>query len=206
MTPTTFPAALALVLVIGGAASAPGNALAVEAGDRTIVSGVRVGAITKTSTPAQLARIYGARNVRAVKVPVGEGETIDGLVLFKGRASEVHIRFKPGTKRVEWVVINSRGSPWRTRTGIGIGTSAARLASLNGGRFELFGFDWDYAGRSAGWNRGRLSKYLTVDLAPTRTLSDREQRKVAGDGKFWSTHPVMQRMQLTVQRILVKIK
>lgn len=201
MTPTTFPTALALLLVIGA-----GSVLAVEAGDRMIVPGLRVGAITKTSTQAQLARIYGAGNVQAVKVPIGEGASTDGLVLFKGRAAELRIRFKPGTKRVEWVVIDRRGSPWRTGGGVGIGANAAQLARLNGGRFRLYGFRWDYAGRSAGWNRGRLSKYLVVDLAPTRKLSDSEQAKVAGDGTFWSTHPVMQRMRLTVHRILVEFK
>lgn len=206
MIPTTFSTALALVLVIGAAASAPGNALAVEAGDRTIVPGLRVGAITKTSTRAQLARIYGAGNVRATKVPVGEGETVEGLVLFKGRAAELQIRFKRGTRRVELVVIGRRGSPWRTPNGIRIGTSATRLAHLNGGRFQLYGFQWDYAGRSAGWNRGRLSKHLTVDFAPTRKLSSRERSKVATDRRFWSSHPVMQRMQLKIHRILVDIK
>jgi hypothetical protein len=206
MTQNVFPFPLALVIVAVATVSTPGNAQSVKAADRTIVSGVRVGAITRTSTQAQLARIYGARNVRAVKVPVGEGETIDGLVLFKGSPSELQIRFKPGTKRVEWVVVNRRGSPWRTRNGVGIGTSAARLATLNGARFKLYGFAWDYAGRSAGWNGGRLSKSLVVDLEPTRKLPDREQGKVAGDGTFWSDHPVIQRMRLTVYRILLEFK
>ncbi len=202
----TLPKALAPVLLFAAMLSAPVSAQSVKAGDRTIVSGVRVGAITRTSTQAQLVRIYGARNVRAVKVPVGEGETIDGLVLFKGSPSELQIRFKPGTKRVEWVVIDRRGTSWRTRNGIGIGVSAARIATLNGARFKLYGFAWDYAGRSAGWNGGRLSESLIVDFELTHKLSDREQGKVAGDGKFWSSNPVIQRMQLAVYRMLLEFK
>ena len=206
MTPPTVSAMLTLIFVIGATAAVPQKALAIDARDRTIISGVRVGAITKNSTKAQLAHIYGARNVRATKVPVGEGETVDGLVLFKGRAAELQIRFKRGTRRVELVVIEKRGSPWHTRNGIRIGASAVRLARLNGGRFRLHGFDWDYAGRSAGWGRGRLSKSLTVDFAPTRKLPDRERMKVVSDAKFWSSHPVMRRLRLVVHRILVEIK
>jgi len=206
MRTSYIPTILSLVLAVSAAISRADEAMAADARDRIVVPGVRVGAITKSSTQVQLSRVYGAKNVRAVKVPVGEGHTVPGLMLFKGRKAELLIRFKEGTKTVELVDIRRAGSPWRTKNGIRIGTTAARIAKLNGRKFQLYGFGWDYAGRSAGWNRGRLSKNLVVDFGAKKKLSRGQMQSVLGDRKFWSTHRVMRRMQLFVTRMLVEIK
>lgn len=194
------------VLVALVAAGATQGAAAADRRDRTIVPGVRVGAVTARSTLAELRRIYGRRHVRPQRVPVGEGEYVDGLVLFPGTRAEVQFRFAEHSKRIGVAVIEKRKSPWRTRRGIRIGTTGARLERLNGRPFTLYGFDWDYSGRLASWNGGRLPKALIPDFRPTAKLPDKVAEKVAGDGKFSSANPVMRRSRIVVRKLLIVLQ
>ena len=50
--------------------------------DWLIVPGEHIGAITRTSSEAELRRIYGDDNVTEAEVEIGEGETETGTVLF----------------------------------------------------------------------------------------------------------------------------
>jgi hypothetical protein len=194
------------VLVGFAAAGALQSGIAADKRDRTIVPGVRVGGVTAGTTLAQLRSLYGARNVRAKKVHVGEGQFVDGLVLFPGTRAEVEFRYGDGTKRIALAVISKPKSPWKTRSGIGIGTTGARLERLNGKPFSLYGFEWDYSGRLASWNGGKLPASLIPDFKPGVRLPARQAQKVMGDAKFSSANPVMRRSKIVVYRLLVGLK
>lgn len=197
--------AIAVVVALV-AAGAPHGAAAADRRDRTIVPGVRVGAVTARSTLAELRRIYGERHVRPQRVHIGEGEYVDGLVLFPGTRAEVQFRLAKGGKRIAIAVIDKRKSPWRTRRGIRVGSTGARLERLNGRPFTLYGFRWDYSGRLASWNGGRLPKALIPDFRPTAKLPARIARTVMGDAKFSSANPVMRRSRIVVYRLLIMLK
>lgn len=194
-----------VVLVGFAAAGAVQSGVAADARDRTIVPGERVGAVTAGATLAQLQRIYGKPNVRAKKVHVGEGHFVNGLVLFPGTRAEVEFRYAEDGRRIALAVITKPKSPWRTRSGIGIGTSGARIEQLNGKPFQLHGFQWDYSGRLAGWNGGKLPKGLIPDFKPTAKLPAAQAEKVLGDAKFSSATPAMRRSKLVVYRLLVEL-
>ncbi len=189
-------------IVVGMVAQSPA-AVAQGAEDRSIVVGKRVGAITPTSTTAQLKKIYGAANVREHKVPLGEGETADGLIVYPGKPDELLIVWKVKDRQIEYVRIERKGATWKTDSGIGIGTTAATLTKLNGGPFSLTGFGWDYAGRVVNWRGGKLPKQLTVDLRATRKVSRAYDQSVLGDKIFPSNNPVMLQKRLVVWRIFV---
>lgn len=178
-------------------------ASAQDASDRAIVLGKRVGAVTKNITTAQLKKIYGAANVKAHKVPVGEGETVDGLIIYPGMPDELLVVWKVKDRQVEYVKIRRKGATWRTTSGIGMGTTAATLTRLNGGPFSITGFGWDYAGRIVNWRKGKLPKQLVLDMEATKKVSPNLERSVLGDKIFPSNNPVMLKKRLVVRAIFV---
>lgn len=193
----------AVASVAAGMLMLAAPAAAQDAGDRTIVPGERVGAIVKNSTTAQIKRVYGARNVRPHKVPVGEGETVEGLIVYPGKRDELMLIWKVKDRQVEQVRIDKKGSTWRTASGIGMGTAAAALTRLNGGPFSITGFGWDYAGRVVDWRNGKLPKALMVDMMPTKTLSQALEQSVLGDKIFPSNNPVMEKKKLVVRGMII---
>ena len=197
-----LPVLASVGLVLGTIALAPAAA-AQGAEDRTIVVGKRVGAITPTSTTAQLRQIYGAANVREHKVPVGEGETADGLIIFPGKPDELLIVWKVKDRQIDYVRFEQKGATWKTDTGIGIGTTAATLTKLNGGPFSITGFGWDYAGRVVNWRGGKLPKQLMVDMQGTKKVRRAYEQSVLGDTIFPSNNPVMLQKRLVVWRVFI---
>lgn len=198
----------AAVAMVALAAIPAGPAAARDARDRTIVPGKRVGAITATSSRASLARVYDAAKMKTAKIHVGEGETAPGLTILPGTPDELQIQFAQNGG-IEFVRIRGRRARWRTRTGIGIGTTAATLAKLNGRPFSVTGFGWDYPGRVIDWRGGRLGgkvRLLVLELGPTRKVPPARERKVLGEGPFSSAHPVMKQKRLVVRGMLIRLK
>ena len=126
---------LALVL-----ASSP--ALALDAGDRTL-NGQRVGAIVKATPPGDLAKIYGAERVAAIKLNE-EGEEYPGVSIHAGTADELRVAFTADSKRIRFVRVIGRN--WKTTLGVRLGTTLAELERINGGPFNFNGFGWDLGG------------------------------------------------------------
>ncbi|NQT87115.1 hypothetical protein HQ560_10140 [bacterium] len=163
----------------------------------------RVGRITPTSTEKQLIAIYGAPNVRRGKIHVGEGETVEGTVLFPGIPNKVEIEWKQAFGHPKRISIGTAGARWRTKEGITVGTTLKKLEAANGFPFRLAGFSWDYEGRVLSWGKGRLPAQLVVDLRPTRKVSKAVSRAVDGAGEFSSGHPSMQKMGLVVATLFI---
>ena len=197
--------ALALVFVVAACGGTSG------AEDRTIVPGVRVGPITRTTTLADLRNIYGAQNVRAEPIEAGEGETAPGATIFPDdslRQVRVAFRDSSGTAP-RFVVIHGDSSLWHTDRGVTLGTRLARLTALNGRPFVLLGFGWDYGGTVASWNGGSLAPdsgagRFIVRLHPTRTgpLADSLSRDVLGDREYASDRPAMAALEPAVGEML----
>jgi hypothetical protein len=174
-------------------------ALALDAADRTFGPG-RVGAIVKGATfPADLARIYGAGNVRYEKVHLAEGEYRPGAYIYRGTASELQVGFTADGKRIEFVRIPGNG--WKTKEGIRVGTTLAQLERINGGPFRFFGFGWDNGGAVIGG--GTLPRGIVITLAPTRNKESKQAQRVMGDGEFSSRHPALERLGVVVSGIAV---
>lgn len=196
--------ALALLLV-----AACGSSRGAE--DRTIVPGVRVGPITRTTTLTDLRGIYGAENVRSEVIEAGEGETAPGATVFPDdslRQVQVAFRDSSGTAP-RFVVIRGDSSLWHTDRGVTLGTRLARLAALNGRPFLLLGFGWDYGGTVASWNGGSLAVdssagRFIVRLHPTRTgpAADSLARDVLGDREYASDRPAMAALEPAVDELL----
>ncbi len=196
----------ALVLLLTAACGSPRRAE-----DRTIVPGVRVGPIARTTTLADLRRIYGAANVRAEAIEAGEGETAPGATVFPDDSlRQVQVAFHDSSGSVpRFVVVHGDRSLWHTDRGVTLGTRLARLNELNGRPFVLLGFGWDYGGTVASWNGGRLAVdsaagRFIVRLHPTLTgpVADSLTRDVLGDREYASDRPAMAGLAPAVDELL----
>lgn len=181
-----------------------------------IVPRVRVGAITRQASEADLKRIYGRRNVRSTKVSLGEGEYEPGTVIYPNdphRIIEVvwkDARRKRFPKRIQ---LTGEKSVWRTRHSISLGTRLKELERINGKPFVLAGFGWDYEGTVVSWEGGKLAGefendgrvvLLRLSDQTNHGASGEEVGSVAGDNDFPSSHRVMQKINPKVYQIIVE--
>ena len=120
-----------------------------ETNDYTIVPGKRVGNIRANSTPADLVRIFGRKNVQLENIRAGEGESD----IFLPAAL---IRSQPNTKAsltVIWsderrnkvMLVRAIDGRWHTAAGIRVGMTYPQLRKIVG-KFQVSGFGWLFDG------------------------------------------------------------
>jgi hypothetical protein len=181
--------------------------------DWLIVPGERVGAITRTSSEAELRKIYGDENVAETEVNIGEGETETGTVLFnKDPERRIQILWSdPQAKsKPAWIQIDEPRNRWKTAEGITIGTSLRELEKINGRPFTLTGFGWDYSGTVVDWNDGALKKLegswgsIILRLYPENALSNEWPSDVIGDRDIPSSQASMQKLDPKVYQIVIE--
>lgn len=188
------------LLAAAGVLYAGGSAFALDAKDRLIVPGQRVGAVLKTTPPRDIARIFGAA-VKYGKVPAAEGSEQPGCFVYRGTADELRVGFISNSRRIEFIVIVGRN--WRTAEGIHVGTTLAELERINGGPFTLSGFDWDYGGLVQAKPPGKLPRFLSI---ATRTVNAQAvppnaYNQISGDRQISSRHPVLAKVGVVVSSL-----
>jgi hypothetical protein len=174
--------------------------------DLLVVLGPRVG-------EAELVARFGAEHVRRGDVPLGEGETEPGTILFPGdRLREVQIVWMdPGGAAPALVQVSGDRGMWMIEPGIALGVRLDSLERLNGRPFELAGFEWDYEGTVMSWRGGALERLnaagtrVVLRLVPTREKwkASTDLEAVAGEGPFRSDHPVMRRLNPRIVQMMV---
>jgi hypothetical protein len=153
--------------------------------DTTIVPGKRVGAITPTTTHADLVRIFGKQRLSAKKVYGAEGQSeFPGTLVSLGKNRSITVAWLNDRKRrpIRVIIEDPR---WKTADGIGLGTSLATLRQLFG-EFKITGLYWDYGNQVVGLSPAMQARYtglsISVDadyLAGRRNPKD--LRAVTGD-------------------------
>jgi hypothetical protein len=189
------------LLGAAGALAAGGAAAALDAGDRTFVPRLRVGAIVKgATTPAELPKIYGADNVQFTTIHApGGGQEDPGAFFRRGTPDALEIVFSEDSKRIQSVTI--LGKNWVSAAGLRVGASLAQLERLNGGPFQFSGFGWDYGGQV--FARGRALKDVAIFIGMTRNVDGKAVEQVTGERKFSSRHPALKNLGIEVVLITV---
>lgn len=195
---------ICLIVFVGGC-SAPATSR-----EWQIVPGQRAGAITRSSTEAQLARAYGGDAVRQTRIDLGEGETGPGTVLFPGdslRRLEVLWHDTVARARPARLILRGTRSDWHLPRAISLGTRLRELERQNGGGFMLAGFGWDHGGVVFDWSGGALAAELVgvrvyLDPGATRYQTP-EYSKVLGEREYPSSAPDMQSLDPGVYQIFV---
>ncbi len=209
-TPSVSPAERTPVASPRVAANATAETMTpiASAASREVVLGERVGAIDASTDEAALKRIYGDPNVKRGDWHLGEGETRPGTVLFDGTEDEVRIVWRDDAFRVP-ESIRIIGRAWRTAGGLGVGTSLADLVRINGGSIAFYGFEWDYGGTVASWERGALAKAPGTGVVLTRDydvqIDDALDRATIGDQLVSSDLRGLEAMRIRVNSIVLDL-
>jgi hypothetical protein len=176
----------------------------------SIVPGRSAGPITAASSERELARRLGPERVQAVRIGVGDGETVPGTALFPGdpaRRLEVLWQDTVERRRPARLVLRGAGSRWRLPGGVSLGTPLGELERLNGRPFVLAGFGWDYEGVVVDWQggalAGRLGASVHLYLAPAGERATPAYRTLLGDREFSSALSEMRQLDPRVYQIFV---
>jgi hypothetical protein len=129
--------------------------------DSTLVTDSAWGAITSRTDFAGLQYIFGAANVKDERI-CGP-ECIDSLnvtFIYPETAKEITVYWADSAyhKTIAYMECYSEESPYRTPTGLKIGSTLSQLLALNGQKITFSGFDWDYGGSIYSYNNGSLEK------------------------------------------------
>ena len=169
----------------------------------TIVPGINVGPIVSTTSEQSLVNILGKNNVIRTRVYLGEGEYVNGTLIFPKSRFEAEIVWKGEYSKPEY--IRTVGDGWVTENGVRKGLSLEALIRINGGHFGFTGFEWDYPGRVVDWKNGKLSNKLMVkldfDVEVGKDITIQEFMSVTGDATILSSLPVLKKMNLKMSKM-----
>ena len=172
--------------------------------------GKRVGPITSKTTLEELMSFFGETNVRDALIPLGEGETERGTVIFpEDPERRLFIRWKYHNVSPSAVIVE--GTRWRTTKGFGIGSRLSEILRANEGPISFAGFGWDYAGYVMGWRGGaleadhRLRDDISVFLAPEQPYLPADFQAVQGDREFSSELPEATKLNLHVNALTIML-
>jgi|GEM_PF-901185 len=190
----------------------------------SIVPWVRVGQITNRTSEAQVRALYGLENVQRKDIPLEEGESFPGTVVYPDDPEKTFtVRWRDPYFRnlPESVYFRGPRSIWKTDKGLSLGTTLKEIETINGKPFALYGFGWDYGGTVAGAEGGILTELgekehgsvsvrslilrLSDEIFQTRTVSltQDEFREITGERILCSDHPVMQKLNPRVYEMIV---
>lgn len=146
-------------------------------------------------TAASLAAAFGEENLLTGSMMGPEGETFVGTVLYpKDQKRRLVIAWGDEAAHTQPISMAvTLPSNWVTPEGLRVGMDLAEIVRLNGERFQIYGFGWDYGGLAT-FEAGRLAKpaggcalEVFFDAAPDAPIT-----KVIGEVLFWSDDPDMQ--------------
>lgn len=169
----------------------------------TCIPGKQVGRIKANFNGSDIYKTFGKENVSEIEIGLGEGETKKGLLVFPKTNNEIQVLFQgnEAMKKLESIRIKGINSKWKTDAGIKVGSTLEELVAVNGKDFNFYGFEWDYAGKLANWNGGKLNDKLSVFLEATNEKAVFPD--LLGDQEFLSSNPKAREAGLKVNAILI---
>jgi hypothetical protein len=113
--------------------------------------------LLSNATPASLRTRYGAENVSAERVHIGEGQYYEATVLF---ASDPVRRLEfVWYENALWTIrVLGSSSTWVGPSGLRLGQTLQDVEYANAAPFTLTGWGWDLGGRAYNWGSGALSR------------------------------------------------
>lgn len=165
-----------------------------------IIAGVQVGPILKTDSEQDVINRLGKENVTRRTIPIGEGYTVQGTVVFPNSEKELVLLWsEEDFEHLHEVQIHNSESPWKTETGLQVGQSLKEVEAINEKPFTLSGWGWDYGGTTTSWNQGAISDLITVVFEEP----ERFHRDLEGDKSFPSDNTRMRRANPTLARMRI---
>ena len=166
------------------------------------------GPFAREANESTVAATFGAANVTRADIPIGEGNTEPGTVVFAGDdAKRIDILWRdPAARTRPATVIFRKGSAWRIAIAelpdrpLALGATLEEIETMNSKPFSINGFGWDLGGRAIGWHDGRLAHLvggctllLGFDHAPDAPSDALE--KVNGDIELLSSDAALRQVK-----------
>ena len=164
--------------------------------DRNIIPNESVGLITSSTTKSALNKLYDKGNIR---------ETIKGTeVIFDNTADNITIEWNDGNLTPKIIRIKNLNSNWKTKEGVGIGSTIKEVEKANGKPFTIYGYEIDVylAGTVKNWNSGNLQG-LNLQFKITKEIPVEVYMKMMGDRGILSNNPLLEKAGLQVENITV---
>ena len=133
---------------------------------------------------AEIVEAFGEESVstKFISGPEGMGGS-ENTILFEGTKDEVWISWMNDTTKSDLIAVEIRHpeSTWKSKSGVGVGTTLEELEKLNGKPFTFLGFGWDFSGMTA-FSEGELAKQgLGASLEAST-----DDHEMWGDGEYSS--------------------
>jgi len=173
--------------------------------DRNIIPNERVGLITSSTTKSALNKLYDKGNIREYVVFSYEGFDIKGTeVIFDNTADNITIEWNDGNLTPKIIRIKNPNSNWKTKEGVGIGSTIKEVEKANGKPFTIYGYEIDayLAGTVKNWNSGNLQG-LNLQFKITKEIPVEVYMKMMGDRGILSNNPLLEKAGLQVENITV---
>ena len=165
--------------------------------DRNIIPNESVGLITSSTTKSALNKLYDKGNIR---------ETIKGTeVIFDNTADNITIEWNDGNLTPKIIRIKNLNSNWKTKEGVGIGSTIKEVEKANGKPFTIYGYEIDayLAGTVKNWNSGNLQG-LKLQFKITKEIPVEVYMEMMGDRGILSNNPLLEKAGLQVENITVE--
>ncbi len=134
-----------------------------------VVPGKSVGTITAKTTYADLVKLFGKQRLAVKKVYAAEGQVeFAGTLVKLAKNKSLTVVWKDA-KKLQPIEVIIADPTWKTRSGIGVGTSLAKLRQVLG-EFKITGLYWDYGNQVIGLSPATQAQYnglsISVDADP----------------------------------------
>ena len=173
--------------------------------DRNIIPNERVGLITSSTTKSALNKLYDKGNIREYVVFSYEDFDIKGTeVIFDNTADNITIEWNDGNLTPKIIRIKNPNSNWKTKEGVGIGSTIKEVEKANGKPFTIYGYEIDayLAGTVKNWNSGNLQG-LNLQFKITKEIPVEVYMEMMGDRGILSNNPLLEKAGLQVENITV---
>ena len=167
------------------------------------------GPFSRYSSEEMLAAYFGTENVSREEIYLGEGESVDGTVLFAGdplRRLEITWDDPIRKSRIESIRVSEPSVAWQTQSGLAVGTDLRAVETTNLKPFLMHGYAWDYAGTVADWQEGFLDQAVGEGcrmIVRFGAEDDPRTGALEGEDTFSSQNPVIQAINPKIREIVL---
>ncbi|MBW3563445.1 MAG: hypothetical protein KY459_01820 [Acidobacteria bacterium] len=167
------------------------------------------GPFARYSSEETLAAHFGTGNVTREEIYIGEGESVDGTVLFGDdprRRLEITWVDPVRRREIESIRISEPSTAWSTQTGLKVGEDLRSVERINMGPFTMHGYAWDYAGTVADWGDGPLGESIGEGcrlIVRFGADDDPRTRALEGEDVFSSRNAVIQAINPAIREIIL---
>ena len=125
-------------------------------------------------------------------------------MIFDNTADNITIEWNDGNLTPKIIRIENLNSNWKTKEGVGIGSTIKEVEKANGKPFTIYGYEIDayLAGTVKNWNSGNLQG-LNLQFKITKEIPVEVYMEMIGDRGILSNNPLLEKAGLQVENITV---